>query len=112
MASRSRPAATEAPSKASLDGAPSLFEVVPTRTGDGVVVECPTDACTDPIFGVPFLQAIRDWTHHHGALLVVERGAIGIVTTHDLALAHISDDLAARIEGRLHVDGHPGRAAE
>lgn len=30
------------------------------RSGDGVVVECPTDACTDPIFGVPFLQAIRD----------------------------------------------------
>jgi len=36
---------------------------------------------------------------------LVERGALGIVTTHDLALAHISDDLAARIEN-VHFQDH------
>lgn len=30
------------------------------RTSDGVVLECPIDACTDPTFGAPFLQAIQD----------------------------------------------------
>ena len=45
---------------------------------------------------------------------LVDRGAIGIITTHDLALAHIADDLPGRAvnvhfadtleEGRLHFD--------
>jgi type IV pilus assembly protein PilQ len=43
VASRSRPAAVEAPLPTSLAGAPSLIDVVPMRSGDGVVVELRAD---------------------------------------------------------------------
>jgi len=29
------------------------------RTSDGVVIECPTDACTNPVFGAPVLDGVR-----------------------------------------------------
>jgi DNA mismatch repair ATPase MutS len=36
---------------------------------------------------------------------LVQRGAIGLVTTHDLALAHIADDLAPRA-ANVHFEDH------
>jgi len=36
---------------------------------------------------------------------MVERGALGLVTTHDLALAHIADEMAPRVEN-VHLRDH------
>ena len=36
---------------------------------------------------------------------LVERGAIGLITTHDLALAHIADELGARA-ANVHFEDH------
>jgi DNA mismatch repair ATPase MutS len=36
---------------------------------------------------------------------LIERGAIGIVTTHDLALAKIADDLSPRMRN-VHFEDH------
>ncbi len=39
------------------------------RNSGGVVIECPIDACTDPTFGAPFLQAVQD-AHARGVPFV------------------------------------------
>lgn len=39
---------------------PGSVADVAYRSSDGSVVECPIDACTDPTFGQPLIQAARD----------------------------------------------------
>jgi hypothetical protein len=59
------------------------------------------------------LDELLSGTNSHDRLIgaeaivrsLVERGAIGLVTTHDLALAHIADDLAPRA-ANVHFEDH------
>jgi DNA mismatch repair ATPase MutS len=59
------------------------------------------------------LDEILSGTNSHDRLIgaaavvrnLVERGAIGLVTTHDLALAHIADDLAPHA-ANVHFEDH------
>jgi DNA mismatch repair ATPase MutS len=59
------------------------------------------------------LDEVLSGTNSHDRLIgaeavvrnLVARGAIGLVTTHDLALAHIADDLAPRA-ANVHFEDH------